>query len=178
MTIHRNAVTKLFAIRFQNRLRRAIEVCVKNGNVYVTSYDRQGKDLAHTSQHASGQRHFKVKERYVQWTGGPSGQWEPMIRMLTPPKKVIERAEIAFHGWAIDSIPHLPEAKESRDVVIFECPEQEMHILMLGTSVVGPHGKERNDRDGFPVLWRHRFSHGITIEVEAIAIYIENEATD
>ena len=169
MSKRNNARSKVFAVQHENTLRRVIEVRIKNGNIYVNSYDRQGDALAHISQHASGQRHFKVRGKYVDWTG----EQEPMIRKLTPPENVTGREEITARGWGVGSIARLPAVQLSDEIVVCELPsDAHTGMFILQTSIVGRDGGERAERFGFPVLWRYRFNQGVTVEVEAFSFRV------
>lgn len=153
--------------------RRALEVCIKNRNVYVHHFDRKGRKIAHISHHASGQQHIKKNNNYVLWTGGPTGKLEPMKFPKTAPSRVVGRETVTGMGWAVDRImADLPSVSKGTTSQVLELPpELEADILYLQCSIVGTNEPSRDQVNGFPVIWRHRFTNGVTVEVEAVAVH-------
>jgi hypothetical protein len=74
------------------------------GDVYA-NYSMSGVPEAHASYHASGQQHFKKGGKYVEWNGGPTGDFEPMklYRRVRQPLSELELRGGPFsrfgRGW-------------------------------------------------------------------------------
>ena len=162
----------LFAVRVGGEARSALEVCIEDSNVYVNYFDRQGQKVAHTSYHASGQHNIKKNGDYIFWTGGPSGQWQPMKFFRPRPEHIQDRQHVAVIGWGLDSVPSvLPTVSASSQVQVFEVPpDADFQILVFEVSIVGSQVQQRDEVNGFPVIWRYKFSAGITVEIEAVAV--------
>lgn len=154
-------------VRVNGQVKTALEICIKNGNVYVNYFNRDGVAHAHTSYHASGQQHIKKNDDYIYWTGGPSGKWEPMKWFREKPTEVEGREDVSVIGWEVMSLPSvLPSLRSDK---IFEVPTG-FTIIGFKTTVVGSKAAERKSIFGFPVLNRHRFSNAVKIEVEMFGI--------
>lgn len=165
----------LIAVRVCGQERAAVKVCIRNSNVYVNYFDRDGKQQLHTSYHASGQKHHKKNRDYVYWTGGVSGKWEPMKWFKTPPAQVMGRERVSVIGWEVGSLVSvLPSLIPQTRAEILELPaEPEFTIVGFEISVVGTDAQPRDNILGFPIFWHCRISDAISVEVEAFGI---NEA--
>src|ERR1700680_1859257 len=122
MHVKAGRLRRIISIRVGDSCRTVLYVTIKNENVYVHYLDRTGTEIGHVSQHASGQRHFRRSNgEYVKWTGGTTGQWEPMKLQKTPPAQVLERDEIGAFGFGFAELSRLPNCPgDQPDVIVCE----------------------------------------------------------
>lgn len=161
----------IVGVRFAGQNWAVLEVRIKNSNVYVNYFQKDGTAKAHTSYHASGQSHIKKGSDYVYWTGGGSGQWEPMKQFKMPPTKVIGREKVSVIGWEVASLGSVLPPLSPETEVLLEIPsEPEFSILGFEISVVGREAIPRTDILGFPVLTTKRISNGVAVEIEVFAL--------
>lgn len=164
----------IVALRRDDACKIVLYAAIKNGNVYLHYLDRTGTEVGHVSQHVSGQRHFRrANGEYVKWTGGVTGEWEPMKLQRTPPAQVTERDEIGAFGFGFAELLNLPDCPDNQaNVVLCELPSNcQPEMLVFQVSIVGPAAVARGMANGnFPVVWRARLGNGIAVEVEAIAV--------
>jgi hypothetical protein len=69
---------------------KAFDVCIRGEELYTNYSDCTTRE-AHASYHKSGQYHMKREKQYIEWTGGASGQMEPMKLFRMPPGLVTDR---------------------------------------------------------------------------------------
>lgn len=147
---------------------RAFDVCIKNDDVYVNYSDRSTPE-AHISYHKSGQFHIKKDKEYVEWTGGATGEMEPMKRFCPPPGTVEGRIDLQGLGWEV--------AKLDTVLAPLDCPADMMvslenvgnlsgqSILSFVASVVGCEAPTPNDIDGYPIIASYRFGEAVQVEI-------------
>jgi hypothetical protein len=160
---HPNTKCSTAGVLLLDEVRAAQEVCIKNGNVYVNYFDSKGNKIAHTSYHASGQKHFKKNGQYVYWSGGINGHWEPMKLYRTKPLDVVDRTFVSVIGWEVKSMQSVLPLMSAD--MIFDIP-REFDIVAFETSIVSPDAEERQEIVALPVFARYRFSDDIVVEVE------------
>jgi hypothetical protein len=98
----------IVAIQLSASIVKALEVRVSGAGDVYANYSMSGLPEAHASYHASGQQHVKKGGKYVEWTGGPTGTFEPMKLLRTPPKEVITRADCGNTiGWHVAKLHSL-----------------------------------------------------------------------
>lgn len=171
--------TCVVAIRQGERDWLALEVCIKDADLYVNYFAPDGTPAwlalshwkkAHTSYHASGQQHIKKGRDYVYWTDGPAGEWCPIELLKQPPGTVADREECSTIGWMIGELDSkLPLATIGADMVVDGSALPRSSYLVFEVSVVGPATTARTEVLGFQVLQRHRVSNGLVVEIEAIS---------
>jgi len=158
-------------------LKTAQELCAgisvrisDQGDVYVNYLGDEHE--RHTSHHASGELHHKVGKRYVKWTGGLSGAWEPMKTTNAQPATISERTEVAAWGWQIFRIPAvLPRCDQDCGFIVGTAGFPVASTIGLQVSIVNDDISVRSDILGFPVVARYRFAHAaITVEIEAFLV--------
>ena len=120
------------------QLVKAFDVRIANEDIYV-NYSDCSTPEAHSSYHASGQHHTKVGGRFVEWTGGPTGDMEPMKLCRTPPGLVTARAGCWTVGWEIRKLDViLPSLSSHADMLVDAPPLDDAEsILALEVSVCG-----------------------------------------
>jgi hypothetical protein len=151
---------------------KALEVRIADtGDVYI-NYSMSGLPEAHASYHASGQQHIKKGSKYVEWTGGPSGTFEPMKLFRTRPKQVIAREDCGSTiGWEVSKLASvLPVLTDPADMLVDARALQEDSILAFKVDVIGQWAKDRRSVSGYPILCTHRFAGAIQLEVNAFVI--------
>lgn len=147
---------------------------MREGDVYVNDLTRVGQEhQTHISHHASGQRHTKVDDRYIEWTEGVSGGWKKMIFKRPKPDTVADREQVArflrFEMARIEAL--LKPLEQPADMTVDASGFEPASILAFAVSIVGPLAEPRADSYGFPIIKRQRFTQGaITIEIEAFRI--------
>jgi hypothetical protein len=159
------------SVRTYERLWAAINVVIRETNVYVNYFARDGSKHCHTSYHESGQRHAKTENGFVRWTGGPSGCWVPMKQFRTAPAKVDDREQVSTVGWQVSEIAFvLPLVPNPSEMVVDASNFSDASILALEVSIVGPSAGARPEITGFPVLQRYRMHDKIIVEIEAFLL--------
>lgn len=156
------------SIHFQSQQWLAISVAISDTNdVYVNYLG----DM-HTSRHASGQHHQKIGKRYVTWTGGPTGYWQPMKECKVRPRDVLQRESVAVWGWTIGRIPSvLPSCRDVCGMAVDATAFPDSWTLGIEVSIVNGDPDQRTEILGFPVVQRHRICNGIiVVEIEAFVI--------
>lgn len=153
------------------RLVRAFDVRIIAEDIYV-NYSDCGTPEAHSSYHASGQRHTKVGGRFIEWTGGPTGDMEPMKLYRTPPGLVAGRSGCWTVGWEtrrLDEI--LPSLSSHADMLVDTRPlDGTESILAFEVSVVGYEAGKRDNIVGFRVINSYRFGKAVQVEIDAFVL--------
>jgi hypothetical protein len=157
-----------------NEIRVGLEINLSGANMYG-NFLPKGKANAHFSYHEGGELHFKNHQKYLEWKGGISGNWEPMKFERTPTAEVENRQDIST-GWEtakLETVLPVYNPASGKDVHAFEIPESQNFLIMgLIVSIIGSSAIERQDDVGlFWIFDRHRFSNGIlTAEIEAFGV--------
>jgi hypothetical protein len=167
MATHALGLRRTIAICSHGMRKAAFDLNIKNNNVYINYQN----GTAHLSMHSSGQLHFKKGSDYVKWTGGLSGEWEPMRFMKTAPTRVTGRLECGTVGWSFAQLLLLPDCDEEPDVIVCDVVDLNRDSLIaIRTSIVSPREPIRNQILGFPVVWQMRLTSGVTVELEAFVV--------
>jgi hypothetical protein len=164
--------TCVVAIQLTDSIVKALEVCISEvGDVYV-NYSMSGLPEAHASYHASGQQHIKKGDKYVEWNGGPTGNFEPMKLFRTPPGEVITRKDCGSTiGWEVAKLAGvLPVLTGAADMLVDARALREDSILAFKVEVIGQWARRRSSVSGFPVLQTHQFGGAVQVEVNVFAI--------
>jgi len=149
---------------------KAFDVNIKGNDVYV-NYSDSSVAAAHGSYHASGQQHIKIGRNYVEWTGGPSGQMEPMKLFRTPPSDVTSREDFFPIGWEIRKLASvLPGLNSQPDMLVDVSGEDGDSILGLYLSVLGKGVGSRSSISGYRVLRSHKFGDAVEVEIDAFIV--------
>jgi hypothetical protein len=156
---------------FASCVLKALEVCIADkGDVYV-NYSMAGLPEAHASYHASGQQHIKKGNKYVEWNGGLTGNFEPMKLYRTPTRQVITREDCGSTvGWKVANLSVLPILTKPADMVVDACSLPKNSILAFEVAVIGQWAKDRRTVSGYPILSTHRFGVGVRVEVNAFEV--------
>jgi hypothetical protein len=153
------------------RLVKAFDVRIIAEDIYV-NYSDCSTPEAHSSYHASGQRHTKVGGQFIEWTGGPTGDMEPMKLYRTPPGLVAGRSGCWTVGWEtrkLDAI--LPNLSSRADMLVDAPPlDGTESILAFEVCVVGNEAKRRNNIVGFRIIKSHRFGNTVQVEIDAFVV--------
>jgi hypothetical protein len=161
-----------FGFHINSKIHLAVEVHLSRANLYGLYFPERNE--SHFSYHQKGELHFQKKGKYLQWTGGNSGDWEDMRLRRTPPKEVSDREDISM-AWETDKMESVLPAYDpasGKEVHAFEIPDpSKFSAVGLIVSVIGSAAAERQDHVGFPIFDRHQFTNGIlTAEVEAFGV--------
>ena len=166
-----NGTTLIVGIKFREQIVTALEVCLRGSDIYVNYFAKEGTKIAHTSYHSSGQRHIKKKNDYVCWTGGPSGDWEPMKEFKTPPTMVAGREHVATIGWNVSDLQSvLPLICGQAGTTVQIPSEPHFDVVGLEVSILGLGATPRPEICGFPVIHRHWIRNDIAVEIEAFGL--------
>jgi hypothetical protein len=153
---------------------KALDVCINGQDVYA-NYSDCSTPAAHMSYHASGQQHMKRGSRYVEWTGGPTGQMEPMKFFRTPPADVNTREDFFPIGWDVGKIPSvLPALNSKPDFLVDARCLAANSILAFYVSIVGNQVEKRSNVSGYPVVASHLFGSAIRVEIDAFIVSEES----
>jgi hypothetical protein len=148
---------------------KAFDVCIKGEDVYV-NYSDFSVAVAHGSYHASGQQHIKIGRKYVEWTGGPTGNMEPMKFFRTATGLISARNDFWTIGWQISKLENILPKLTGADMIV---DAQALHgdsILGLEVSIVGTQAKNRHSVVGFPIVGTHRFGSSVCVEIAAFTL--------
>lgn len=153
---------------------KAFDVCIKGEDVYVNYSDCSTPEM-HKSYHASGQQHVKMSKQYVKWTGGPTGQWEPMKLFHTPPGLVSGRSDCFTAGWEISKLDQiLPPLQESDDLMVDVQNPGTALVLCFQVSVIGPEAMNLKSILGFPIVATQQFGSSTRVEINAFTMAPED----
>lgn len=149
---------------------KAFDMCIRGEEVY-TNYSDRSTPEAHTSYHKSGQYHMKKGGAYIEWTGGLTGQMEPMKLFKIPPGKVRERSRCWVVGWPVSRLDvALPGLTGDADMIVDAQPLEANVILAFEAYIVGPEAKHLTAILEFPVIASHRFGGPIAVEICAFGV--------
>lgn len=144
---------------------KAFDVCIRGKDVYA-NYSDCSTPEAHTSYHESGQHHTKKGRKYIEWTGGPTGQMEPMKLYKTPPGLVRGRTPFWIVGWEVPKLHSiLPILNTSADMVVDATQLEPDSILAFEASVVGQKTRKQTDIVGYPIIASHQFGETVLVEI-------------
>ncbi len=150
---------------------KAFDVRIVGEDIYV-NYSDCSTPEAHSSYHASGQYHTKVGGQFIKWTGGLSGDMEPMKLYRTPPGSVTGRSGCWTVGWEtrkLDAV--LPSLSSDPDMLVdARTLDGTESILAFEVSVVGYQARARDNIVGFRVIDSHRFGKPVQVEIEAFVL--------
>jgi hypothetical protein len=154
---------------------KVFDVCIKGSNVYLNYSDASTPEY-HKSYHSSGQQHFKIGGKYVEWTGGISGQMEPMKLIRELPAKVTGRSDFCTIGWKIFQLEQaLPMLQESSAMTI-DAHNIDSDNVCFHIDVIGDEARNPTSMLGFPIFASQQFGTGAPrIEIFAFAITSEQE---
>jgi len=154
---------------------KAFDVCIKDGTDIYVNYSDSSTPEAHVSYHASGELHFKIDGRYVEWDGGQKGEMEPMRLARVQPRKVEGRGEFCPIGWEVSKLARVLPALDSTPDMLVDAQELTGDsVLAFQVSAVGDDAKSRKSIVGFPVVATHRFGVELGAEIEAFVLSAEN----
>jgi hypothetical protein len=161
----------IVGVQLSTSIVKALEVCISDkGDVYQNYY-MMGLPEAHASYHSSGQQHIKKGGKYVEWDGGPTGNFEPMRVIRTRPGDVITRADCGGAvGWEVGKLGVLPILTKRPDMLVDARPLAQETLLAFICEVVGKWGRSRRSVSGFPILHTHVFGAVVKVEVHAFLI--------
>lgn len=153
------------------RLAKAFDVRIIAEDIYV-NYSDCSTPEAHSSYHASGQRHTKVGRRFVEWTGGLTGDMEPMKLYRPPPGLVAGRSGCWRGGWETRTLDEiLPSLSSHADMLVDARPLDSIEsILAFEVSVVGYEARKRNNVFGFRIIDSRRFGRAVQVEIDAFVL--------
>jgi hypothetical protein len=162
--------TCVVAIRTQSgQIVKAFDVCIRGEEVY-TNYSDCSTPEAHASYHKSGQYHIKKGKKYIEWTGGLTGQMEPMKIFKLPPEKVRGRSQCWSVGWDVSHLDVvLPRLTGTPDMIV-DAQDIESAILAFNAFIVGPEAKKQSSIVGYPVIASHRFGSPVEVEICAFVV--------
>ena len=144
---------------------KAFDVCIRGEELY-TNYSDCATPEAHASYHKSGQYHMKRQKQFIEWTGGPSGQMEPMKLFRTPPGLVADRGHFWTIGWHVANLDSvLPPLTGNADMIVDATRLEPHMILGFEASVVGKEARERKNVVGFPIIASHIFGGAVSVEI-------------
>lgn len=136
---------------------KAFDVCIKDDDVYMNYSDSSTPEY-HKSYHASGQQHYKIEGKYIQWTGGPTGHWEPMKMFCTPPGRVTGRSHVCTIGWEIARLDQvLPKLREYADLLVDTQRLGGAVAVCFQVDVIGSKAHSPKNILGFPLIARQQF---------------------
>jgi hypothetical protein len=160
------------AVQLVASIVKALEVRISAANDVYVNYSMSGLPEAHASYHASGQQHIKKGGKYVERTGGLTGNFEPMKLTRMAPKQVITRGDSGSTiGWEVAKLASvLPVLTDAADMLVDARTLREDSILAFKVEVIGQWARQRSSVSGFPVLHTHRFGSTIQVEVNAFAV--------
>ncbi|MBI3670976.1 MAG: hypothetical protein HY237_14495 [Acidobacteria bacterium] len=162
-------------IQVATGLVKAFDVCIKDGNIYV-NYSDISTPEAHGSYHASGQYHIKIGGSYAKWTGGPTGDFEPMKLFHTPPALVTSRSGCWTIGWPVCRLANvLPKLDSAPDMVVDARSLAGNSVLGLEVSAVGDEATSRTEIVGYSVIATRRFGTDVRAEIEAFILPEESQ---
>jgi hypothetical protein len=154
---------------------KAFDVCIKGGTDIYVNYSDSSTPEAHVSYHASGELHFKIAGRYVEWDGGPKGEMEPMRLARAQPRKVEARGEFCPIGWEVSKLSWVLPALDSTPDMLVDAQELTGDsVLAFQVSAVGDEAENRKSILGFPIVATHRFGVKLGAEIEAFVLTAEN----
>jgi hypothetical protein len=148
---------------------KAFDVCVKGEDVYV-NYSDSSVAAAHGSYHASGQQHIKIDREYVKWTGGLSGEMEPMKIHRARTGLVSGRNDFWTIGWKVSRLETILSPLENADMTVDARTVDDDLILGFEVSVVGTDAKNRDSIVGFPIIASHCFGNSLRVEIVAFTL--------
>ncbi len=148
---------------------KAFDVCIKGEDVYV-NYSDSSVAAAHGSYHASGQQHIKIGTKYVKWSGGPTGDMEPMKIFRSPVALVSRRNDFWTIGWEISKIESILPTLTDADMIVDAQTLRGDLILGLQVSVLGTGAKSRESIVGFPIVASHCFGNAVCAEITAFTL--------
>jgi len=144
---------------------KAFDVRIRGEELY-TNYSDSTTPEAHASYHKSGQYHMKRQKQYIQWTGGLTGQMEPMKLFRTPPGLVTDRSHFWTIGWHVANLDSvLPPLIGNADMMVDAIRLEPHMILGFETNVVGKEARERKSIVGFPIIASHIFGGPVNVEI-------------
>jgi hypothetical protein len=148
---------------------KGFDVCIEGEDAYV-NYSDSSVAAAHGSYHASGQQHIKIGKKYVEWTGGPIGDMEPMKIFREPTGTVSGRNNFWSIGWQISKLETiLPRLDDAHMIVDAQRMDTDF-VLAFEVSVIGPDAKGRETIVGFPVIDTHLFGNSLRVEIAAFTL--------
>jgi len=164
-------------IRTPRKIVKAFDIRIKGHDVYV-NYSDCNTPESHCSYHASGQKHIKIATQYVQWTGGPSANMEPMKLFRTPPAMVHGRSGVWTVGWVVGELERtLPTLNRKPDMLVSASDVAPSLVLGFEVDLIGPNAKKQERIVGFPVIASQQFGKGLRAEVNAFVLTEEQNST-
>ena len=148
---------------------KAFDVCIKDEDVYV-NYSDSSVAAAHKSYHASGQQHMKIGTEYVKWSGGSTGDMEPMKIFRSPVGVVSGRNDFWTIGWEISKIESILPTLVDADMIVDAKALRGDLILGLQVSILGTESKNRESIFGFPIVVSHCFGSIVRAEITAFTV--------
>lgn len=141
---------------------KAFKVCIAQGGDVYVNYAMTGVPEAHTSYHASGQKHSKIGRKCM-----ADGE------LFTPPprptRNVITRSACQDPiAWRVADLPKvLPSMTRTADITVDARCLSENALLLFKISVVGNWARECRIRAGFRKIKTHHFGSRVRVEIEA-----------
>jgi len=153
------------------QLVKAFDVRIATEDIYV-NYSDCSTPEAHSSYHASGQHHTKVGGQFIEWTGGPTGDMEPMKLYRTRPGLVTARTGCWTVGWETRKLDVILPSLSSHADMLVDAPllDETASILAFEVSVVGNDARKRTDIVGFRIIGSHRFGRAVQVEIDAFVL--------
>lgn len=148
---------------------KAFDVRISGEDAYV-NYSDSSVAAAHGSYHASGQQHVKIDREYVNWSGGSSGEMEPMKIYREPPATVFGRNNFWSIGWKISTLETILRLLDNADVIVDASTMDADLVVAFEVSVIGPDAKDRVTTAGFPIVATHVFGGSLKVEIAAFTL--------
>jgi hypothetical protein len=161
----------LVAFQIGNRSLSALDIRVKDNDVYVNHFRPDGTQEMHTSYHASGQRHTKRGRDYAFQFIGPSGRPQPVKHIRPRPELVEDRENVTSTGWLVSALCELLlPADRLPDMLVDTTMLDPSSNLAVLVNIVGPRASPLHEIAGFPILKSHCVFSAVTVEIIAFSV--------
>jgi len=154
---------------------KGFDMCISGEDIY-TNYSDCSTPEAHSSYHETGQLHSKVGGNYIEWTGGPTGEMEPMKLYRTPPGLVLGRVTCWTVGWEVAKLDRvLPALNTNADLTVDATMLEGNTILGFEACVLGPEARKQESIGGGAIIATHQFGESVRVEISAFVLPYEPE---